>query len=413
MMRREVTTEGEYPSVSVRAAVEGLDGPLGVIDLDAMNRNTKKMRERAGGLSIRVASKSLRVPAAVDHILAHDGFTGVLAYSLAEAVCLARERGIDDIVVGYPTAERGAIRELLEDELLLRTITLVADSPEQLQMIEAVRRTVSSRRAVDSPVRIALEFDAGTRIGPFQTGPSFLFGVRRSPLHTPEQAKDFAVHVVRRPGFRLVGILAYEAQIAGLPDRGVGLKGPLIRHLKVRSIADLAERRTRAVRAVREVAPLEFVNGGGTGSLELSEAEGSLTEIGAGSGFYSPVQFDYYTDFLHEPAAYFALPVVRRPAPGWCVVFQGGWTASGPIADDRLPVVSWPSDLELSATEGPGEVQTPLRGKSADRLRPGDFVFFRHVKAGEVAERLANFAVVSEGKVVDTWPTYRGLGWTF
>lgn len=413
MSRREINVGGEYPPVSVRAAVEEFDGPLGVIDLDAMDRNTVRMRERAGCLAIRVASKSLRVPAAVDHILSYDGFTGVLAYSLGEAVCLVRERGIDDVVVAYPTADRSAIRELLEDERLLRAITLVADAPEQLQVVDGVRRMLPARNAVDLPVRIALEFDSGTRIGPFQAGPTFLFGVRRSPLHTPDQAKDFAVHVVRRPGFTLVGILAYEAQIAGLPDRKVGPKGPLIRRLKARSIADLAERRTRAVRAVRSIADLQFVNGGGTGSMELSEAEGSLTEIGAGSGFYSPVQFDHYTHFQHEPAAYFALPVVRRPAPGWCVVFQGGWTASGPIAYDRLPVVSWPSDLEFSPTEGPGEVQTPLRGKSADRLRPGDFVFFRHVKAGEVAERLAFFAVVSKGKVIDTWPTYRGLGWTF
>ncbi len=39
------------------------------------------------------------------------GFSGVLCFTLPEALWLA-SRGWDDLVVGYPTVDRGALREL-------------------------------------------------------------------------------------------------------------------------------------------------------------------------------------------------------------------------------------------------------------------------------------------------------------
>ena len=81
-------------------------------------------------------------------------------------------------------------------------------------------------------------------------------------------------------------------------------------------MAEIAERRAEIVAAVGAVAPLRFVNGGGTGSLELTAREEAVTELAAGSGFYAPALFDDYSRFSLQPAAGFALPVVRRPAPG-------------------------------------------------------------------------------------------------
>ena len=67
------------------------------------------------------------------------------------------------------------------------------------------------------------------------------------------------------------------------------------------------------VAAVSAVMPLEFVNGGGTGSVERTSAEAAVTEVAAGSGLYCPVLFDGYRAFSSRPAAFFALPVTRRP----------------------------------------------------------------------------------------------------
>jgi D-serine deaminase-like pyridoxal phosphate-dependent protein len=71
------------------------------------------MTRRAAGTPIRIASKSVRVRGVIESLLAQPGYHGVLAYTLAEAIWLADT--VDDLVVGYPTAERGGIRRLATD----------------------------------------------------------------------------------------------------------------------------------------------------------------------------------------------------------------------------------------------------------------------------------------------------------
>ncbi len=173
-----------------------------------------------------------------------------------------------------------------------------------------------------------------------------------------------------------------------------------------------AARRAEVVAAVSAVAPLRFVNGGGTGSIERTIAEPAVTEVAAGSGLFSPTLFDGYRAFRARPAAFFALPVVRRPSARVATVLGGGYPASGPAGKDRLPRPVLPPGLKLDAQEGAGEVQTPLHG-AGERLQIGDRVWFRHAKAGELCERFASLHLIRGDQVVDEVPTYRGEGKTF
>ena len=221
--------------------------------------------------------------------------------------------------------------------------------------------------------------------------------------------------MVRRPGFELDGIMAYEAQIAGVGDRPPGrpLMGVAIRLVQRASARELASRRAAVVAAVRDVAPLRFVNGGGTGSIERTAAEDAVTEVAAGSGLYAPTLFDAYRAFTPQPAALFALPVVRRPARGIATVLGGGYPASGAAGADKVPRPHLPAGLRLDKTEGAGEVQTPLLGAPARELAVGDRVYFRHAKAGEMCERFDRLYLVAGDRIVDEVPTYRGEGRTF
>lgn len=240
-------------------------------------------------------------------------------------------------------------------------------------------------------------------------------GVRRSPIHGAAGARRLAEVVVGRRGFVLDGVMAYEAQVAGVGDDPVGQpwRRPAIRSIKRRSVAQVSERRAEVVAAIRDLAELRFVNGGGTGSLETTSTDPVVTEVTAGSGFYGPALFDRYAAFQPEPAALFALPVVRRPGPGVVTVLGGGYLASGPADEGRLPVVFLPSGLRLTPTEGADEVQTPVVGAPADRLQVGDRVWWRHGKAGELCERFDRLHVVRGDAMVDTVPTYRGEGQAF
>ncbi|MGI8667257.1 MAG: amino acid deaminase/aldolase [Jatrophihabitans sp.] len=378
------------------AATVAYDPPLAALDLAAFERNADDLVRRAAGTPIRVASKSVRCRWALDNVLSRQGFSGVMGYSLDEAIWLVRG-GVSDVLIGYPSAHRASLRTLAADPELLARITLMVDDPAQLRFI--------AEHAVDpaAPIRLCLDVDASLRIGPAH------LGVRRSPVRSPAHAAALSTEASRQPGrFAVVGVMFYEAQIAGLPD-----SSPAVALVKRRSAAELASRRGQVVEAVRSAgADLQFVNSGGTGSLEISSADSCVTEVTAGSGLYAPTLFDGYRQFRAEPALFFALPVVRRPAAGIVTTFGGGYLASGPAKKSRLPRPV-DRDLTLIATEGAGEVQTPVRGRPAEALRIGDPVWFRHAKAGELLERFDQVHVVDGTVLQRTVPSYRGEGKNF
>jgi D-serine deaminase-like pyridoxal phosphate-dependent protein len=389
------------------AATSHLDPPLAIVDLAAFDRNAEQLRERASGLPIRVVSKSVRCRYLLQRVLGTDGYAGVMAYSLHEALWLCRAAVSTDLLVGYPTVDRARLRELAADPTGRRNITVMIDSAEHLDLID------SAAGADHEEIRVCLELDASWR--PLHGSPLVHLGTRRSPVFAPAAARRLAEQVLRRPGFRLVGVMAYEGQIAGMGDNPPGhpVQARMLRWMQGRSAAELAQRRAAAVREVSALAELEFVNGGGTGSMETTSAESAVTEVAGGSGLIGPTLFDSYSRFRPQPAALFALPVVRRPGKRFATLFSGGYLASGPALPSRLPSPYLPAGLRLVEREGAGEVQTPVTGPAAAALRLGDRVWLRHAKAGELAERFEQYHLVRDGKLVGVVPTYRGDGQSF
>ncbi|PRB16635.1 alanine racemase [Microbacterium sp. MYb62] len=387
-----------WPRLS--AATGHLSAPVAVIDREALRYNAMDLLVRAGGLPIRVASKSVRVRSVLDAVLRLPGFHGILAFTLEEALWLAETH--DDIMLGYPTVDRAGLERLFADEQAAQRITLMVDDLVHLDLIDSV-----AGPAARPELRVAIDVDASWRS-------SLLghIGVRRSALFSAGEVAAFARKVVARPGFRLVGLQMYDAQIAGQGD-DAGPDAPLIRMVQARSRSELRERRAAIVSAVGAIAPLEILNGGGTGSLEFTGSDESLTEASAGSGLLGGHLFDGYRSFRPAPASAFAFDVVRRPAVDIATVLGGGWIASGPALASRQPRAVWPEGLRTLSREAAGEVQTPLQGPAATALGVGDRVWFRHAKSGEPAERIESYHLVSGDDIIDELPTYRGEGKAF
>ncbi|HEX3609031.1 MAG TPA: amino acid deaminase/aldolase [Solirubrobacterales bacterium] len=386
---------------------EEIEAPFAFVDLDAMWSNAASMLERAGTKPIRVASKSVRCRALLEQILRRaERFAGLMTFTLPETLWLA-EAGFENLLLAYPTADMGAL-----GELALRSVAnpegapiVMVDCTAHLDAIESVLG------AGAAPVRVCIDLDAGW----WALGDRIKVGPKRSSVHTVEQAVALAREIVRRPQVELAALMAYEGQIAGVGDQPPGrrLRGAAIRAMQRRSAAELAERRGAVVAAIREFAELPIVNGGGTGSLELTGAEDAVTEIAAGSGFYAPTLFDSYGRFTLTPAAGFALPIVRKPTGSVATALGGGYLASGSGDPARLPSPWLPAGLALDSEEGAGEVQTPLSGAAARDLRVGDRVYMRHAKAGELCERFDSLHILEGEEIVDVVPTYRGEGKTF
>jgi len=387
---------------AVADATPSPGSPIVVVDLGAFDANADDLARRAAGKPLRVASKSIRVPALLRRALAHDGFRGVLAFTLAEALWLLAEGVTDDLLLAYPTVDRPALAELTGSPEARRAITLMIDDPAHLDVVDQARTS-------DRPVRVAIDVDAGLLVGGQHVGP------KRSPVHDPDSVVALARNVLERPGFHLVGVMTYEGQVAGVPDdvprrRAQSL---VVRTLKKASLTQLETRRREIARAIAELTDLELWNAGGSGSVDATTLDPVVTEVAAGSGLLVPSLFDHYRSFTPRPAAFFGVPVVRRPAAGIATVHGGGLVASGPAGRDRLPVPWAPSGLHLTRLEGAGEVQTPLTGPGAAGLAIGDLVWFRHAKSGELFEHATSAYLLQGDCFVEQVRTYRGLGRAF
>lgn len=382
----------------LRRAIDGQRLPCAVVDLEAFDANVRCCLEAVGraGKTLRIATKSIRVPALLRRVLEADPeiCRGLLCYAVAEA-CYLADHGFEDLLVAYPTVQAADLEALAGAAGRGQTIRLAVDSVEHL---EAVDR---AGRAGGVVLPVVLDIDVSLR------WPGLVIGARRSPVSSPADVGRLARAARSLGHVRLEGLMGYEAHVAGLPDTG-----PIVRFLKARAIPRAADLRARAVEALRE-AGIEpaLVNGGGTGSLASTGADPSVTEISAGSAFYHPHLFDRYDRTPFRPAASFACQVVRRPDARHVTCHGGGLVASGAAGGDRLPLPWLPPGLALTRREGAGEVQTPLRGEVG--LRPGEPVFFRHAKAGELAEAFDEMLLVEGPSLVDRVPTYRGLGQRF
>lgn len=393
-------TQPDYPYY--KQALHGHSRPLAYLDLDLLQQNARDILHRSNGKKVRIASKSVRSRWVLRHLLDLDaGFQGLMCFTALEAVWLSQE-GFDDLLIAYPFVDAGHIRAVCGEVRQGKQLICMVDSVAHLDRLASI----AAEENVVLPV--CLDLDLSLRL------PGLNFGVYRSPIRSVEDAVALAKSCLEQPQLRLMSLMGYEAQVAGVGDRvpGYGIKGPVVRWLKKRSIRKVREKREAVVKALQGLGvQLDIVNGGGTGSMESTCAEAVVTEVTAGSGFFASHLFDYYDNFQHLPAAGFAVDVVRQPEPGIYTCLGGGYVASGSTGPEKQPLPHLPAGMNLHPNEGAGEVQTPLLYKGS--LEIGDPVLFRHSKAGELSERFREFLLIQNGKVIDRIPTYRGEGKCF
>jgi D-serine deaminase-like pyridoxal phosphate-dependent protein len=397
---------------AIREALRGERLPAALVDLDAFDRNIDVHREliHGRGTPLRPASKSIRVVSLLQRVLERGGddFRGVLCFTVREAGFLA-SRGFSDFLVAYPEYGEPDLQLAARLTAEGHRIALTTDS------VEGVERIATAAQRAGVRLNVVLCVDMSLKL----FGGRVHLGVRRSPIHSPDDVLRVAQVVTKTQSLNLLGLLGYEAQIAGLQDANPfdrWMNGPKSL-VKRRSIREVRERRAAIVEHLRRQGiPLTLVNGGGVGSLDSTTPDTGVTEITAGSGFYKPHLFDYYRAphmARLEPAAFFALEVTRRPTARMVTCLGGGYVASGPPGWDKIPRPWLPAGLVLGADEACGEVQTPLSIPAGLQLSLGDPVIFRHAKGGELMERFHEVLLLQQGRIVDRVPTYRGDGQCF
>ena len=387
-----------------RQVFEGVIMPYAFIDLDLLNENIKEILRRSGSKFIRIASKSIRCVYLLKKILGtNPKFRGVMSYNPLEALFLI-QKGLDDMLIGYPSCHPSDIGAICKEIASGKHIIFMVDCEEHIHRLNKFGQKYNINIPVCLDVDMSYDFFG------------LHFGVWRSSIFNKKQAMQVGKRILGLPFIYLEGFMGYEAQIAGVADNAKRqfLKNSIIRFLKSRSVKHVAQKRTGIIQSLfQQGHEFKFINAGGTGSLESTIKEDCVSEVTVGSGFYAPALFDEYKNFRHRPAAVFALQIVRHPKKNIYTCHGGGYIASGAPSIDKLPKPYLPYGLKLLAFEGAGEVQTPLYYKGKEGLSLADPIFFRHAKAGELMERFNKLYLVSNGKIINEVPTYRGEGVCF
>ncbi len=390
-----------------RSLIAGRRLPLALVDLDRFDANIAYVAATQAhtGKKIRVASKSIRCLELLKRVFdkGGSGYQGILAFSVEEAAFLAGH-GFNDLIVAYPTVQPSDLALLVELTRRGVQVSQMVDCPAHLEALAA-----AGRRA-GVTLKACLEIDMSWR----PLGPWIHLGVRRSPVRTAQEARILAEAAAALNGVAIDAVMGYEAQIASVNDRlpGRSFHNRLMRLIKRFSVKELTRRRRRIVDALVGAGHgLRAVNGGGSGSLVSTGADPAVTEVSAGSAFFAPGLFGHFCEVRFQPAAFFALQVVRVPAAGMITCAGGGYVASGQVGPEKLPWPVMPPGMRYIGIEGAGEVQTPLRlGGATYAPVPGDPVFFQHAKAGELCERFNTLALVAADRIVAEAVTYRGQG---
>ncbi|MCX6080168.1 MAG: alanine racemase [Chloroflexi bacterium] len=385
--------------------------PLAFIDLDKFDVNVAYVAEiaRSAGKTIRLGTKSIRCLELMRRILAAapEIYRGLLTFTVEETAWLASQ-GFDDMIIAYPSVQPGDISLLLDLTRAGKQVWLMVDSIEHIRVLSA------AGHAAGLVLHACLEVDMAYR--PLDLS-SVHLGLRRSPVRTPEQARNLIRAAKKYEGVAVDALMGYEGHIAGMNDDvpGAGLKNSLMRAIKKDSVRELTIRRDKIVESLRaEGAEFRVINGGGSGSLVSTGKDPLVTEITVGSGFYASGLFHHYKEVHFEPSAFFAIQIVRIPTQGMVTCLGGGYIASGAIGPEKLPLPVYPIGLSYLSLEGAGEVQTPfILPENCPELGLGDPIFLQHAKAGELCERFNDLWLVENGRLSGQVRTYRGEGMAF
>lgn len=325
--------------------------PCLILDLDALERNIRKMGDyaKAHGMRHRVHGKmhkSVDVAKLQERL---GGAVGVCCQKVSEAEAFARG-GIRDILVSNQVRDPAKIDRLARlPKWGARTIVCVDDLANVADLSAAAQKH-------GTELEVFIEIDCGAG---------------RCGVTRPEDVVAIARAVAAAPGLKFTGIQAYQGAMQHM-DRFEDRKAKL----------DLAIGMVRDAVTALKAAGLspELVSGGGTGSYYFESASGVYNELQCGS--YAFMDADYgrildkdgqRIDQGEWENALFILTSVMSHVKADKAIVDAGLKAQS--VDSGLPVVFGRTDVKyVKCSDEHGVIDDPqgvLKVNDKLRLVPG------------------------------------------
>ena len=363
----------------IGAAIEDIDTPALIVDLDALDRNIGRMAEfsRAAGIALRPHAKTHKCPAIARRQVAA-GAVGQCCQKVGEAEALVRG-GIGDVLVS---------NEVVGMPKLRRLAALAAEARIALCFDDAAQVAAASTVAA----AFGVEFDGLVEIE---------VGMQRCGVAAGQPASDLARRIADAPGLRFRGLQAYHGSaqhLSALADREQAIAG--------------AANAVRATLAAldRDGLTCAVVSGAGTGTFALEAASGLWTELQAGSYVFLDTEYARikgrdggpHADFEHS---LFVLASVMSAAAADRVIVDAGLKSYS--GEKGLPWVHARPGVEVvGISDEHGKLAL---GPGAAPLRLGDKVMLIPGHCDPTVNLHDWYVGVRRGRVEALWPiTARG-----
>ncbi len=323
-------------------ALDAVDTPALILDLDAFERNLERMAAALRGSTVRLRahSKSHKCPQIALRQVAL-GAVGICCQKVGEAAVFV-DAGIQDVLVTNQIVGDTKLRHLASLARAAR-IGVLVDHPQQVLALAAV--ALAQGVTLDVYVEVNV-------------------GANRCGVAPGDDAVQLALRIAASAPLRFAGLQCYQGPAQHL-------RAPAERAAAIAAAAAAARMTQQAIEACG--IPVERITGGGTGSFVHERDSGVFNEIQAGS--YVFMDRDYGDnqrgdgDIAFEHALFVRTTVMSRTAALHAVV-DAGLKASS--VDSGMPGVWQRSDLRYVKASDEHGVLVNVNAADSAALSLGD-----------------------------------------
>jgi D-serine deaminase-like pyridoxal phosphate-dependent protein len=286
------------PPAEIGMSLDEVDTPALVVDLDAFERNLKRLAERVAGTGVRLRPHAKTHKCAVIALKQMElGAVGVCCQKVSEAEALVYG-GVKDVLVTNEIVGKPKLRRLMGLAGMARIATC-ADDPAQVAALDAA----AGEAGITLPVHVEVNM-GGNRCG----------------VEPGEPALALARQVMDARHLSFAGLQAYHGSAQHLrtwEERQKAIAGAVE---KAGSTRDLLAR-----------SGIECANitGAGTGTFEFEAGSGIYTELQCGSYIFMDADYgknldrDGHETRSFEPSLFVWATVMSRPTEDRAIVDAG------------------------------------------------------------------------------------------
>jgi D-serine deaminase-like pyridoxal phosphate-dependent protein len=358
-----VAPDANFPGM----ALQDLDTPALVVDLDLLESNIARMARFLDGKQARLRPhyKTHKTPAiALKQVAA--GAIGITCAKVEEAETLV-SAGIRDILIANEIVGARKIARLAG--LARHAEMMVAvDSPANVDELSA------GMVAAGAQLRVLVDVNVG---------------MNRCGVLPGEAAVELAHRVAAAPGLTLAGVMGYEGMCQRIKDPGA-------KEAAVREAMGNLLRSKEMIEASGLKAGI--VSGGGTGTHAILASIPGITEIQAGT--YALMDIDYRDLGIDLSCSLTLLTtVVSRPSPGLAITDAGLKEITNDHGMPEVRGVPGGKLIGLSEEHSKIELTDP-----SIRLRPGDKVEIIPSHACTTMNLHESLYGIRKGRLEVVWP---------